>query len=173
MSDTIAVPRALLMRKDLREGPLDVLLHLLACDTCWTTQGLYEHGFNRTAAQNALNELTGKDLYRRFNTETEDGDTLINVEVATTPGKFGPPVCLSRAFFAARDGLVMIGTSIVLRSRLRKLEDEGGPFTLIAEIQGGFGLVEKFCERFDHHRVEDKWFTDCPEIRDYIAGVSA
>lgn len=172
MSDTITLPRELLLRKELRGGLLDVLMHLLACDTCWTAHALYEHGFNRTSAAASLKELAKLGYYRRSEVLTDD-DTLVTVALATTPGAYGPPVCLSRVFFVVQDDLIMVGTSIMLPSRLRQLEEEHGPLTLVADIQGGWGLETRFCERFARYYLGDRWFEDCKPIRDFIAEVSA
>lgn len=170
MSD-ITIPRELILDRGIQGEPLLALLHLSACPTCWTVQGLHEHGFNRTTVKVSLDTLTRAGYYRRTATDIATGDILTMVEVATRPGQFGPPVCISRVFFAARDGLVKIDSTIVLPQKLQQLEREGGPIKLIANIQGGPGRRDKVHDLLSHLHEGDRWFRDSAGLRSYIAAV--
>lgn len=50
---------------------------------------------------------------------------------------------------------------------------EGGPFSMVTDVQGGYGLEKKLGERFAEHHVEGKWFRDCQPIRAFVAEVTA
>lgn len=170
-SDTITVPRALILDKTINGEPLTTLLHLLACPTCWTVHALYDHGFNRTTAKKSLDTLTRAGYYRRSTVETGD-DTLVTIELATTPGEFAPPVCISRVFFAARNGLVKIDATIILPQKLSELEREGGPVELIGTLQGGPGRRDKIHNALRAMDAGDRWFRDGEALRAYLAAVT-
>ncbi len=174
MSDHLPISRALLLDETVQGEPLAALLHMLACPTCWTVHALYGHGFNRTTVKASLDTLTRAGYYRRTATDISGGDILTSIELATVPGEFGPPVCISRVFFAARaDGLVKIDATIILPQKLNELELLGHPIELIADVQGGPGLRDQIHGTLDHLHAGDRWFRDGDELRAYAREVAA
>lgn len=69
-------------------------------------------------------------------------------------------------YFGASDGLVKIGTSVDVATRLRSLRAD-----FLAAIPGGFADERAMHRRFAHARVSGEWFTPCDEITAYLAAL--
>lgn len=166
---TLSIPIDVALTQTLAPRAVGVLVHLLACGQCHTVHDLCEHGqFGRASTRTDLDDLTRHGYYHRDEITTAAGDTLVTVEVASRPYEFGPPVTISRVYFAGRGGLIKIGTTVHLRLRIRQLGYDGGPVTLLTSIPGGPVLEEKLHRRFAAHRHQGEWFHDCAPLRQYL-----
>ncbi|GAA1590755.1 hypothetical protein GCM10009678_86290 [Actinomadura kijaniata] len=165
----LAVPLPLLLASTLAPASVGVLLHLVACPRCFTGADLHEHNvIGRAAAKTAITELIEKDYYRSEERPTRDGDQLRCVQIALVPGQFGPAHCLSWVYFVSRGGLIKIGTTAALSTRIRQLGYDGGPVTVEALITGGPVMEARFHQELARHRVHGEWFTDGPAVRRVI-----
>lgn len=73
-------------------------------------------------------------------------------------------------YFMAGYGLVKIGFSSDLSSRLKNIQSMSPcPIVLAGAIESTQPLEAALHERFAHLRQHGEWFTDCAELRDYIA----
>ena len=69
-------------------------------------------------------------------------------------------------YFAERDGRIKIGCSTAPQTRALGLGAE-----FLGAMVGSFSTERAMHDRFDAHRVEGEWFTDVPELRDFIAAL--
>lgn len=75
-----------------------------------------------------------------------------------------------RLYFIAGAGLIKIGVSTNLTSRLRAIRNSSPvPVELIASIPGGSALEGILHSKFAKYRRHGEWFEDCDEIRQYIS----
>lgn len=70
-------------------------------------------------------------------------------------------VYLSRA---ESTGLVKIGTTINVPKRIRDLQFENGPMTVLRTVRGGYLTESWFHQRFGEYRVTREWFAYCEEM---------
>jgi hypothetical protein len=71
------------------------------------------------------------------------------------------------------DGLIKIGYSSQLGSRLGSLRLAHGPLTLLATHKGGRPAEDAQHEQFREHRVVGEWFRPVPELLAHIARINA
>lgn len=90
---------------------------------------------------------------------TEDGVT-----------ECAPPRHSSKVYFISDGEAVKIGISKNPNRRLSQLQT-GHPrrLTLVATLPGGLDEEMQLHGRFRAHHLSGEWFSDCPEIRDFIA----
>lgn len=162
------LPNETALDPNLDPAALGVLVHLLACEECYTHADLVDHGFGRAATRTALNVLERHGYYGTEKMTRSDGDEVLLVHLASKAGQFAPPVCVSRVYFIQRGDLIKVGTTTRLPQRLRELEREGGPVSLLGALAGGAVLEQQLHRRFQKHLVKSEWFNDCKDIRDYI-----
>jgi excisionase family DNA binding protein len=71
-------------------------------------------------------------------------------------------------YFAERDGLIKIGTTIALRSRLNALGARP-----LAAVEGSYAEERKLHQRFASDRIAGEWFHPSAALMGFIAGLPA
>ncbi len=80
------------------------------------------------------------------------------------------PKEVESVYFIEYQGLIKIGRSSHIRDRMLVLRREvGGELTLLGRIPTKDIKEVTVHKRFAHLRQHGEWFTDCEEIRNYIA----
>lgn len=113
---------------------------------------------------------------RRWGMRPEQVDRYIAI------AEGAPPVAPAReqveesagryVYFIAGGGLIKIGVANDVRARFNSIRTMSpAPLTLLGFTSGSVALERELHERFSQHRQHGEWFTDCQEIRDYLAEV--
>lgn len=77
-------------------------------------------------------------------------------------------------YFLAGGGLIKIGISTNLTSRIRAIRNSSPTeLELLGTLPGGSATEGLLHMRFGEHRQHGEWFADVPAIRDYLASMIA
>lgn len=91
---------------------------------------------------------------------------------------------ITRVYFVRCEGYVKIGASSDPDARLRQIRKSGGgsffprrldigASELIATEPGGLDREKDLHAKFSHLRHTGEWFTEAPELTDYIKGLAS
>lgn len=102
-------------------------------------------------------------------------DSFSEIAAAASSFNEGRGVSAGHVYFlAAPDGLIKIGYSAKLHSRLRAIKNTSPvALTLLASIPGSKATEQQFHNRFASSRAHGEWFQPSPDLISVIAEASA
>jgi hypothetical protein len=76
----------------------------------------------------------------------------------------------ARVYFIAGAGLIKIGITTNLTSRIRAIRNSSPvPLELLGSVPGTTHIENRAHQKFAHLRRHGEWFEDTPELREFIA----
>lgn len=132
-----------------------------------------DHCFSRMEGQPPRFQNRRLERVRQERREYRDKQSAsgkLGAEAAWGKGAAGDGKRYVYAMKRASDGAIKIGVSRSPERRASKLSEEmGSTMTILAFAEGGFQLERASQVDLSRHRIGTEWFTDCAEVRTWLA----